>query len=171
MVGSPPGVDPGFMDRSMKGGTKWVAEVLPAAGTCHVFIPLISSGYVESQWCAMEWDAFSRRNVLRQPSNPSENKSVILPVKWSPMSEDQLPPKLRKLQFFLPGQLTDPDIAQRYLTEGVYGLLVLDDRVAYQAIIWRLARRIVDAYHAYHVEPKIPTDPRQLRGSFRSDDG
>ena len=171
LVGSPTGVDPGFMDRSMVGGTRWAPEVLAAAGTCHVFIPLISSGYVESRWCAKEWDVFSGRNVGRRPSDSSGNKTAILPVIWSPMLEDQLPPVVRELQFFLPQQLKDPDIAQRYLAEGVYGLLALNDEAAYQAVVWRLARRIVDAYHTYQVEPKIPTDPRQLPESFRGDGG
>lgn len=171
LVGSPTGGARGFMDRSMESGTRWVREVLAAAGTCHVFIPLISSGYVKSEWCAMEWDAFSRRKVVRRPSGSSGNKTSILPVIWSPMLEDQLPPAMRKLQFFLPQKLTDPDITQRYLTEGVYGLLALHDEATYQAVVWRLARSIVDAYHAYHVEPNIPTDSRQLRGDSWSDDG
>ena len=171
LLGSPTGVDAGFMDRSMEGGTRWAPEVLEAAGTCHVFIPLISSSYVESKWCAMEWDAFWRRNVIRRPSDSSGNKTAILPVKWSPMREDQLPPAVRELQFFLPQQLTDPDIAQRYLVDGVYGLLAQDHKTDYQAVAWCLARGIVDAYHAYHVEPMIPTDPGQLSESFRGDDG
>jgi len=112
LVGSPTGVDPGFMDRSMEGGTKWALEVLTAVGTCHVFIPLISSRYVESTWCAMEWDAFWRRDVIRRPSDSSGSRTAILPVTWSPMLEDQLPPAVRELQFFLPQQLTDPNIAQ-----------------------------------------------------------
>jgi len=171
LVGSPTGVDLGFMDRSMESGTRWASEVLAAAGTCHVFIPLISSGYVESTCCAMEWDAFSRRNVVRRPSDSSGSRTAILPVTWSAMLEDQLPPAVRELQFFLPQQLKDPNIAQRYLAEGVNGLLALNDEPAYQAVAWRLACRIVDAYHAYHLEPKIPTDPRQLRESFRGDEG
>jgi len=149
LVGSPTGVDPGFMDRSMEGGTRWAREVLAAAETCHVFIPLISSGYVESKWCAMEWDAFSGRNVGHRPSSSSGSKTATLPVTWSPMRENQLPPAVRELQFFQPRQLKDPDIAQRYLAEGVYGLLALNDEAAYQAVAWRLARRIVDAYYAY----------------------
>ncbi len=171
LVGSPTGVDPGFMDRSMESGTRWASEVLAAVGTCHVFIPLISSRYVESEWCAMEWDAFSRRNVVHRPADLSGNRTAILPVTWLPMREDQLPPAVRELQFFLPQQLKDPDIAQRYLVDGVYGLLALNDETDYQAVAWRLARGIVDAYHAYQVEPKISTDPRQLRKSFRGDDG
>lgn len=171
LVGSPTGVDPGFMDLSMEGGTRWAPEVLAAAGTCHVFVPLISSPYVESKWCAMEWDAFSCRNVSRREADSSGNNTAILPVKWSPMREDQLPPAVRELQFFLPQQLTDPNIAQRYLVNGIYGLLTVDDKAAYQTVAWRLALGIVDAYHAYHVEPKIPTDPRQLRESFRGEDG
>lgn len=168
LLGPPTGVDPGFMDRSMEGGTRWAPEVLAAAGTCHVFIPLISSRYVESKWCAREWDAFSRRNVVRRLADSSGNKTAILPVRWSPMREDKLPPMVRELQFFLPQQLRDPDITQRYLADGVYGLLALDDHADYQAVAWRLARGIVDAYHEYHVEPKVHTDPRQLRESFQS---
>lgn len=172
LVGPPTGVDPGFMDRSMEGGTRWAPEVLAAAGTCHVFIPLISSGYVDSEWCAMEWDAFSRRNVARRPAGDvPANGTAILPVAWSPMLEDQLPPAVRELQFFQPQRLKDPNIAQRYLDDGVYGLLALKDEADYQAVAWRLARGIVDAYHAYHVEAQIPTDPRQLRKSFRGEDG
>jgi len=87
------------------------------------------------------------------------------------MRDDQSPPAVRELQFFLPQRLKDPDIAQRYLTEGVYGFLVLNDEAAYQAVAWRLACRIVDAYHAYHVEPWIPADPGQLRESFRGGGG
>ncbi len=172
LVGSPTGVDPGFLDRSMEGGTMWAREVFAAVGTCHVFIPLISSGYVESNWCAMEWHAFSRRNVgrPRPPTSPG-SKTAILPVTWSPMRDDQLPPAVREIQFFLPQRLTDPGITQRYLTEGVYGLLALNDEAAYQAVAWRLACRIVDAYHAYHVEPWIPTDPGRLPQSFRGDGG
>jgi len=171
LVGSPTGVDPGFMDRSMESGARWVPEVLAAVGTCHVFIPLISSGYVESKWCAMEWDAFSSRTIGRRRSDSSGSRTAILPVTWSPMLEDHLPPVVRELQFFLPQQLKDPDVAQRYLAEGVYGLLALKDEEAYRHVIWRLARRIVDAYHAYHVEPRIPTDPCQLRESFGGDSG
>ncbi|MGH3695995.1 MAG: TIR-like protein FxsC [Pseudonocardiaceae bacterium] len=171
LVGPPTGVDPGFMDRAMEGGTRWPPEVLAAAGTCHVFIPLISSAYVESEWCAMEWDAFTRRSVVRRSTDSSGNKTAILPVTWSPMREGQVPPAVGELQFFLPQQLKDPDIAQRYLVDGVYGLLALNDEADYQAVAWRLARGIVDAYHTYRVEPKIPTDPRQLRKSFRGDDG
>lgn len=171
LVGPPTGVDPGFMDRSIESGSRWSDEVLAAAGTCRVFIPLISSRYVESTWCAMEWDVFSRRTVARQPSNSSGSRTAILPVIWSRMRQDQLPPVVRELQFFLPQQLTDPGITQRYLNEGVYGLLALDDKAAYQAVAWRLAQSIADAYDAYRVKPRIPTDPQQLRRSFRGDDG
>ena len=97
----------------------------------------------------MEWDTFSCRHVSRREADSPGNNTAILPVKWSPMREEQLPPAVRELQFFLPQQFTDPDIAQRYLAEGVYGLLALNDEAAYQAVAWRLARRIVDAYHAY----------------------
>lgn len=92
LLGSAVGEYPGFMDRSMEGETRWAPEVLAAAGTCHVFIPLISSGYVKSKWCAMEWDAFWRRNVIRRPSDSSGSQTAILAVIWLPMLEDRMPP-------------------------------------------------------------------------------
>jgi len=175
LVGSPTGVDPGYMDESLESGTKWDRELLAVLGTCHVFVPLISSRYVNnSKWCPMEWDAFSRRTARTIPGRPSDlsqSGTAILPVTWLPMEDAQLPHAVRELQFFLPQRLQDPDIAQRYLTDGVYGLLALNDEAAYQAVAWRLARRIVDTFHAYLVEPWIPTDPGQLPQSFRDDGG
>jgi hypothetical protein len=176
LLGCAVGEYPGFMEWStadMADGVRLAPEVLAAAGTCHVFVPLISWGYMESKWCAMEWDAFSKRNVGHRPaasSASSGRKTAILPVIWSPTVADQLPPAVRELQFFRPQKLRDPGIVQRYLTEGVYGLLILNDEAAYQAVAWCLAQRIVDAYYAYHIESRTPTDPRQLRGSFRGDD-
>jgi TIR domain len=171
LLSPPTGVDAGFMDRSIETGTKWTPELLAAAGTCHVFVPLISSGYVASQWCAREWDAFSRRTVVRRPPpSSSANKTAILPVIWSPMPDNQLPPVVQELQWFLPQQSTDPDIIQRYREDGVYGLLAMKDDTAYQVVAWRLARYIADAYYAYRVKPEIITDPQYLRESFRGDD-
>ncbi len=95
LLGSPTGVGPGFMDRSMEGGTRWAPEVLEAAGTCHVFIPLISLSYVESTWCAMEWDAFWQRNVIRRPSDSSGSQTAILPVTWLPMRKTSCPRRCR----------------------------------------------------------------------------
>ena len=168
LMGCPTGVDPGFLDRSMEAGTKWAPEVLAAVGTCHVFISLISSGYLKSKWCAMEWDAFSQRKVDRRSSVSSESETAILPVIWSPMQEE-FPATVRELQLFRPRQLKDPGIAQSYLDEGVYGLLTLEEKAAYQAVAWRLAQQIVHSFHTYDVERRIPTDLQQLRKSFRSD--
>lgn len=173
LVGSPPGIDPGFMDRNQESGVEWVPEVLTAASSCQVFVPLISLGYLQSEWCAMEWDAFTRRPVRhrRQPGSPRTNTAVV-PVVWTPLRADSLPAMVRALQFFEPHQSADPGIAQRYLADGVYGLRAGGDSAAYQAVTWRLARRIADVFQEYRVVvPETAPKPAQLRRSFSTRDG
>jgi len=172
LVGSPTGVDPGYMDESLESGTKWDRELLAVLGTCHVFVPLISSRYVNnSKWCPMEWDAFSRRTARTIPGRPSDlsqSGTAILPVTWSPV-QDQLPQTVQELQFFLPKRLKDRDIAERYRENGIFGLLATDDMDAYGKVAWSLARRIADVYYAYQVEPMILSDSGHLCDSFWGD--
>lgn len=153
----------------MESGTKWDHELLAALGTCHVFVPLISSRYVNnSKWCPMEWDAFSRRTVQTIPGRPSDlsqSGTAILPVTWSPVQE-QLPQTVQELQFFLPKRLKDRDITERYRENGIFGLLATDDMDAYGKVAWSLARRIADVYYAYQVEPMILSDSAHLCDSF-----
>jgi hypothetical protein len=168
LVALPVGVDPGFMDRDMEGGTRWAPELLNAVGTCQVFVPLISALYLRSEWCAKEWDAFSHRTVRPLPNARSEHNSAILPVTWAPTTE-LLPPQVSEVLFFRPGRLADPDVVPRYLAEGVYGLLRMKDEPTYETVAWRLAQRIVDCYRAYRVDPEVPKDHRLLRTSFRGE--
>ena len=53
----------GFMDQEMPGGMQWADELLHAAGTCQVLVALLSAPYLKSEWCGMEWHAFSQRTV------------------------------------------------------------------------------------------------------------
>jgi hypothetical protein len=165
LVSLPVGVDPGFLDREMDGGTRWESELLSAVGTCQVFVPLLSENYLSSEWCAREWDAFARRPVRRRPTPPSHNKTSILPVTWVPMT-GALPTMVSQLQLFRPQRLQNSSVAQRYTAEGVYGLIHMRDE-AYSTVVWRLAQEIVALYHSNHVEPKIARDSYRLRSSFR----
>lgn len=170
LVGSPPGEDPGFVDRAIDSGTRWSPDLRAAAGSCQVFVPLVSMNYIRSRWCAMEWDAFARRPVAhrRAPGTPRPS-TAILPVRWSPLREGVLPARLSDVQFFEPQHLTDPGIVPRYVNEGVYGLLALKDEVAYQAVAWRLAQRIAAIFHEYRVAvPDTLPNPSELHTSFEN---
>src|SRR5215475_14146035 len=58
------GADPGFMDRTIPTGTSWARELLVALGACQAFVALLCGPYATSEWCGMEWYAFSGRKVF-----------------------------------------------------------------------------------------------------------
>lgn len=166
LVGRPTGADPGFMDSSMSGGERWTPELLTAAGTCQVFVPLISSSFLNSAWCAMEWHAFARRKIVRRQDGASAHETAIVPVTWSPTNGSPLPPIVGDIQRFSPTNMPDPQIAAQYHREGVYGLLAMRLENAYRAVVWRLAQRVVAIHRAYWVTPQVPVAATELRNVF-----
>ncbi|WP_173079480.1 TIR-like protein FxsC [Phytohabitans rumicis] len=165
LLGLRAGEDPGFMDRTMTGGQRWTRELLHAAGTCQVFVPLVSPGLVRSPWCAMEWDAFSRREIVRRDDGGPAWESGILPVSWIQTEYDVLPAVVREIQHFAPIRLPNPDYAADYQQEGLYGLLALKSD-AYSAVVWRLAQRIVEVYRTHRVTHLVPSGTDSLRNVF-----
>lgn len=163
----PPGCDAGFMDRTMAGGARWESQILQAVGTCRVFIALVAPRYVEgSEWCAMEWDAFSRRlTVPVDPSQPSQS-TAILPVRWLPTSGD-LPPAIAKLHMFSPPGLK-ASFRALYEQHGLYGLLSQDrfHRDVCWNIVWMLALEVRNLAQSLHVEPTVLGSTDGLRHSF-----
>ncbi|TDC34704.1 TIR domain-containing protein [Micromonospora sp. 15K316] len=170
LVGPETGVDPGFMDTVMTGGERWTPELLRAAGTCQVFVPLLSSALLGSDWCGMEWHAFSRRRIERRRDDVSAHETAIVPVTWSPTEGARLPKAVREIQRFSPTPMPTEIVAQ-YQREGVYGLLTLQMENAYRAVVWRLAQRIVAIHRAYRVEPLVPSGVGELRNLFAEESG
>jgi hypothetical protein len=167
LLGREPGADPGFMDRTLPGGERSTEELLHAAATCQVFVPLISSSLVRSEWCAMEWDVFSRRRVVRRDQR-RDLDTAILPVVWTPIPVAELPAVIRNVQLFSPTRLPDPDYAAQYFEEGLYGLRTMGLDEAYRAVVWRLARRVVEIHYTHLVHPldPVPTGTEGLRKDF-----
>jgi TIR domain len=172
LLGRQPGADPGFlwpgfMDRALGGGERWTEELLQAVSTSQVFVPLISPSQLGSRWCAMEWDAFSRRKVVRHDGR-TDQESAIVPVLWTPIASDP-PAVVSKVQMFSPTQLP-PDYAAQYLRDGLYGLRMMGFTDVYRAVVWRLARRVVDIHRTHLVVPPdpVPTSTEGLRTSFGS---
>ncbi len=165
------GRDPGFLDRTIPGGTHWTGELLRAVGTCQAFVALLSPQYFASAWCGMEWNAFSLRTVARRApgvldSRRSGHYTGIVLVNWTPVQAREIPPVVSAVQRFSPAGLPDPDIARQYESEGVFGLLRLGQDAAYEAVVWRLAQHIAENYYNYRVQPRIP-QPSDLRDAFQ----
>ncbi|MET7880442.1 TIR-like protein FxsC [Micromonospora profundi] len=171
LVGPVTGVDPGFLDSSIAGGELWNPELLQAAGTCQVFVPLVSSALLSSEWCGREWDAFSRRRIVPRHSSASAHETAIVPVTWSPTNGTPLPRVLRDIQRFSPTAMPDPAIAERYQRNGVYGLLTMGWEPEYRAVVWRLAQRIVAIHRSYLVEPWVPASVDELSNRFAEEPG
>jgi TIR domain len=110
----------GFMDQSsLRGGERWSDSLVTAVGTCRVFVPLISRGYVRSEWCAREWHAFHRRTAHTVP--PGRNTTPVLPVLWSALARNHMPRAIGDLQLFLPAEREPPDLREQYRHDGLYG--------------------------------------------------
>ena len=158
LVAIPPGRDPGFLDRTLDSGEQWEAQLLRAAGTCQVFVPLMSVAYPGRKWCQMEWDLFTRRKVVRRSDGQPSGETAIVPVLWSPIDLTRLPEPIQAVQSFSPRGLPDDTITPLYHANGLYGLLVMGAKVEYQAVVWKLAQRVAEIYYHNYVEPlQLPT--------------
>jgi TIR domain len=155
LVTRPAGSDPGYMDsRSIPDGGRWSAELLTAVGSCQVFVALLSPRYFVSRWCGMEWHAFSQRQVYHQSDGSISDRTTIIPVIWAPIREPDVPSAVGEIQRFSPREIPNADIAGQYEHEGVVGLLQLNNNIAYQAVVWRIAQRIAEFHYSYHVKPR-----------------
>jgi hypothetical protein len=164
-----PGHAPGFMDTTLEAGEVWSDELLLAAARCHVFVPLLSPGYIwRSTWCAMEWDLFAAREVRRRADDKPSKSTAIIPVLWVPIS-DRMPTKISQIQLFTP-----PEVPGRadtlYEQHGVFGLFRLGLFDDLGAVSWTLAQQIVSVYTDRLVVPNNEPDIRALRRSFAQEE-
>ncbi|WBB91037.1 TIR-like protein FxsC [Verrucosispora sp. WMMC514] len=165
LVSRQAGADPGFINRTMRGGEKWTPELLEAVGTCQVFVALLSPAYLDSEWCAMEWELFAGRAVTRRDGRPTR-ETCIVPVCWA--QEDTCEPP-DGLQWFSPEGTPDENVVPRYHQEGLYGLLSMND-AASDVVIWKLAQRIVELTRSHWVEPQVLTAPNRPPRKFSGRD-
>jgi hypothetical protein len=164
-----PGADPGFLDRQIPGGGAWSAELLNALSNCHVFVALLSAPYLQSAWCGREWHGFSQRKVIGVTPDADPHETAIIPVIWAPLpAGTRVPSVVEAVQHFVPVGLPDPDIAERYRRDGLYGLMVSRQEDAYQMVVWRLAQHIAGIIHSHMVEPFRLT-PDDLRDVFQEE--
>src|SRR5262245_30191189 len=166
LIALKPGDQSGFMDRSLEAGTQWEPELLKMAGTCGVFVALLSEPYLfRSKWCAMEWDLFSRRTVTpRRGALGSGFNRAILPVIWAPI-QPPIPFRVGRVQQFIPHDLPERYVSL-YRDNGILGTMYIDSD-AYRAITWKLALEIRKTMACYEVSPVYLEKSDGLRRSFR----
>lgn len=148
------GVEPGFLDRSVMSGRSWSEELLTALGTCQVFVPLLSPRYLQSEWCGMEWHAFSSRTVETSGAAVAAPQRGVIPVMWAPVREDKLPPAVRGTSFFSPSERPSPAVLRDYLSDGLYGLMRTSRDTSYQVVVWQLSKLVARLYHTQRVKPR-----------------
>ncbi len=166
LIALPAGRDPGFMDMTMKGGVLWEKELLTAAGTCQVLICLLSPPYLtRSEWCAMEWDIFSRRDVVRRSDDKPADETSVVPVLWAPIP-GEVPEMVNQVTRFAPRNLADPAFGPLYEENGFFGVLNSDPKYAYPALVWKLAMRIQELHATYYVKPGVPASTDGLLRAF-----
>jgi hypothetical protein len=163
---APGSEDPGYMDMTMQGSEPWQRVLLDAVCTCQVFVALLSPAYLNSEWCAMEWNAFAARPVHRRNGMASNYMTSIIPVVWTPNTYDVMPDSIQGVQMFTPVRLPNPALAQAYQDEGLRGLLALGVEGT-EGIILRLAQRIVHLWWTNSVERNSVTDIASLPRAFK----
>jgi FxsC-like protein len=138
----------GFMDGSMRTGQDWPSSLAESLAACRVFVPLYSPRYFISPWCGREWTVFSRRQASYHGEKRSGVPSAVVPALWSPVRDNQLPQRVRSVQY------AHPELGQRYQMFGLYGLVkVRSFRADYERAVLQLARRIVEVGETVLVEP------------------
>ncbi len=165
----PPGADPGFMDVDMTGGLAWEREIYKAVGRCAVFVALVSSPYVNRDWCGFEWHAFQRRRSWNVELNAwTETNECTIPVLWAPLTKDQTPQAVLDVELFRPPTVDVPDLVRSYLRHGLHGLHNVRPDL-YAAAVWYLAQDIKRKLDEYRVEPLVPSRA-DLRNAFETRD-
>lgn len=156
LISPPAGTPVGFMDREMGVGMWWTDELMRAVGTCQVLVALLSTRYLQSTWCRMEWHAFSQRNLCSRDGKPVvPNQGCIVPVIWAPLHRE-LPRHIRPRLIFSPTREPDPAVPGHYEEDGIFGLMRMGlPKNSYEIVAWQLAKRIAKIYYGQRAEPRI----------------
>ena len=181
LVRRPVGTSMGFFDaEGLRTGVRWRDELTDALGQCQVLVALLSVPYLDSEWCGMEWHAFTlRERELLPGASGFQNQGPIIPVRWAPIPFD-LPPVVKdEAQFFKPQSARDqrsdkdqqsirvqPDLAERYEEEGIFGLLRKGQVDAFRGVVWDLAKCIQQIYYNQAAKAERKIDPGELRNVF-----
>ena len=97
-------VPPGVSDREIPIGDNWRRFISHMLAEAHVLIALVSTPYLDSDWCGKEWAVFSQRAVHTRPPLLPETSATASGC-WAPST----PTPLRRDRFCRCGGSTNPD--------------------------------------------------------------
>lgn len=161
MTDCPAGVLPGYVDLGMRSGVEWDPEIKQALGSCRVFVPLYAPRYFRSEYCGMEWDAFSRRESLhRAQSAENSTQRAIVPVLWTALNHESAPDVAKRVQ------LAGFDMDAHYRRDGIYGLVSTKRWDDYDAVTYQIAREIVLTAELTRLRPCDPSVFAGIRNAF-----
>jgi FxsC-like protein len=126
------------MDETMHQGDNWAAMISEALATCRVFVPLYHPRLFRSTPCGQEWYTFAQR-AAKAPGGPAHNTAIV-PVLWVGMREGAMPRVAADVQY------NHSSMPRAYTDDGLYALMAQRHHQGlYEQVVYKIARRIVDA--------------------------
>jgi FxsC-like protein len=154
----PPGITPGFYDQAIPLDSDWKQSFSRALGAAQVFVPLYSAAYVGKSRPGQECACFQRRVELAGIDNPWQR---LVPVLWTPLSEDQHPAGLAEAMALGSGE-------RDYTENGLWALLKIGRpfRDSYRAVVNVAAKRIVALAEGSPIMPSEVPDIDRMKSPF-----
>ena len=157
----PPGFAPGFYDQEIPVASDWKVSFTRALSAAQVFVPLYSPGYFARSLPGREWECFLKRMEDMGLPDPRQR---FAPVLWTPLGEAQDPgaglAEALALGADQPG----------YAENGLRALLKIGwYRDSYEAVVDRLAKRIVMLAKDFPIPPSEVQDINEMTSPFSPD--
>ncbi|MDT7841907.1 TIR-like protein FxsC [Streptomyces justiciae] len=140
-----------YLDQRIPLGSTWEEELKERLSRCQVFVPLLSRRLFTSEWCALEWECFQRRQQL-QRERGAFIRNAVVPVLWSPLRSGDIPPPYSEVQY------THQDLHPKYLELGLRGLQISGNHGTFRKVVYQLALKIVDVAVSSRLEPCEPSE-------------
>ncbi|HEX3955521.1 MAG TPA: TIR-like protein FxsC [Trebonia sp.] len=152
---------PGFYDQEIPVAADWKVSLTRALSTAQVFVPLYSPGYLAKSLPGREWESFRTRMEDMGLPDPQQR---FAPVLWTPLGEAQGP--VAGLEEALALGADHP----AYAENGLRMLLKIGwYRDSYEAVVRRLAERIVMLAEFSPIQPHEVQDIDEMTSPFSPD--
>ncbi|KOG30562.1 TIR-like protein FxsC [Streptomyces resistomycificus] len=139
-----------YLDRRIPLGSAWEDELKRRLARCQVLVPVLSRRLFTSEWCALEWECFQRRQQLHRERG-TFTRNAIVPVLWNPLRPDEIPRPYSDLQY------THQDFGDDYPTVGLLGLQTHGRHKTFNKVVYQLAQKIVEVAVSARLEPCDPS--------------
>jgi FxsC-like protein len=151
--------NPGFMDQQTPVGGLWRGTLAEAIACCKVFVPLLTPGYFNSEFCGREWTAFCQR--MEMDAVADHPRSAIVPVLWTRLQATDMPRQVSGLE------LTSGEFPPAYEQQGMFVLMRLNRySAAYTRSILKIAQRIKDVGEAANLARSVPVPLDSVPNAF-----